>query len=130
MQLFITYSLKKTRIMTFPNDRDNELQRREKELQEREKAIRLRELEAEIYEKEKKEETPYYQTQRHKPSENSLKIGVNNFIKIVKFVGFVIFGFAIVYVGIQVGMFLTYALIATIVGFVGYKLFLDKNNSK
>jgi hypothetical protein len=108
------------------SDREQDLQRREKELQEKEYAIRLRELEAEIYTKE----VPYYETQKAEPKEGALKRKFNKLVTWAKFTGFAIVGFAVVYVGLQIGLILTYTLIATIVGFVGYKLFLEQDRSK
>jgi hypothetical protein len=111
------------------DDRENKIQRREKELQERERAIRLRELEAEIYGRDKNRDVPFYQTQKNEPTENSLKRGLKKLKKWSKFLGFVVVGFGVVYVGIQVGIWLTYALIVSVIGFIGYKLFLEKDNS-
>jgi hypothetical protein len=112
------------------NDKENDLQRREQELQDRERAIRLRELESEIYTNHKYSEPPVYETQKYEPQESSLKSRFKTFTTWAKFIGFVIVGFGVVYVGVIVGQMLTYALIAGVVGFIGYKLFLEKNRSK
>lgn len=111
------------------NDRENAIQRREQELQEKERAIRFRELEAEIYGREKDRETPFYQTQKNELQESSLKRGFKKFKKWAKFLGFVVVGFGVVYVGVQVGIWLTYALIVSVIGFIGYKMFLEKDDS-
>jgi Flp pilus assembly protein TadB len=111
------------------NDKENALQRREQELQERERIVRLRELEAEIHSKSRDKEIPIHQTERLNSKENSLKRSWRKLITWAKFIGFVIVGIGVVWVGVQVGIFLTYALIASLVGFVGYKLFLEKDRS-
>jgi hypothetical protein len=112
------------------NDREKELHAREKELQDREHALRLRELEAEIHNKYSDRDAPYHQTQKYEPEEGSLQRGWKKLVKWAKFIGFVIVGIGVVWVGVQVGMFLTYALIASVVGFIGYKIFLEKDSSK
>jgi hypothetical protein len=109
------------------DDREKAIQRREQELQERERAIRLRELEAEIHGKDR--DAPFYQTQKDNPSENSLKRRGKTILKWVKFIGFIIVGFAVVRVGLLLSLWLTYALIASVIGFIGYKMFLEKDDS-
>lgn len=111
------------------NDKENALQRREQELKERERLIRLRELEAEIHSKSREQEIPVLPTERLDAKESSLKRNWRKLVTWAKFVSFVVVGIGVVWVGIQVGIFLTYALIASIVGFVGYKLFLEKDRS-
>lgn len=112
------------------DDRENAIQRREQELQERERAIRLREIEAEIYGRDKDRDAPFYQTQKNELEKSSLKRGLKKLKKWAKFLGFVVIGFGVVYVGIQVGIWLTYALITGVIGFIGYKIFIEKEGDK
>jgi hypothetical protein len=67
--------------MNSQNNQENEFQRLEQELHERERAIRLREIQAEINEPQ----PPLYQTQKHQPSENSVKQQNKQLLNVGKF---------------------------------------------
>jgi hypothetical protein len=111
--------------MSEQGDKERELELREQELQKREQEIRLRELEREIY---KEQEPPLYNTKKHEKPESKIALFTKKVTKIAKFVGFTIAGIAIIRIGMFVGMWLTYGLMATIVGFVAYKLFLEETD--
>ena len=114
--------------MNSPDSKKQELHRREQELQERERIIRLRELENEIYEKDK--EPPLYETRKHTPPENALKKWTKKLIKVSQFLLFVVVGIAVMRVGLFIGIWLAYGLMAAGVAFIGYKIFMDEDKTK
>lgn len=107
--------------MNSPNDKDNELQKREQELAERERSLRLREMEAELY----KVEPPVYQTAKHEPGETSLQ----RFSKKLVLAGkFLIIVMAVV-VAVKVGTWLATAVIVGALAWVGYQLFFESDKT-
>lgn len=122
--------------MTTPEDREQELKRKELEIQAREQEIRLRELETQIYQEQRQAreinfpEPPLYETKKHKPSESSLKKLGKKLVKFGKFTGFVVIGIAFIRVGFLVGMWITYLALAGIIGFIGYQIFLNDHEDE
>lgn len=121
--------------MTTPEDRARELKRRELEIEAKEQEIRLRELEMEIYQEQRQErgintpEPPLYKTRKHQPSENSLKKFGKKLVKFGKFTVFVVVGIAFIRVGFWLGMWITYLLLASIIAFIGYQIFLKDDDA-
>jgi hypothetical protein len=121
-------------------DKEKELERREKELQKKEQEIRLRELETEIDRQQKESHgtlyskdtsefiPPLYETKKHKKSESKFTLWSRKVTKIAKFVGFTVAGIAMIRVGMFVGMWITWGLMALIVAFVAYKLYLEESD--
>lgn len=107
------------------DDKEKELERRERELKQKEREIRLRELETEIYQQQ---EPPLYETKKHEKPEGKFSIWKRKATKIAKFVGFTVAGIAIMRVGMFVGMWLTWGLMALIVAFIAYRVFLEDND--
>ncbi|MEM9275060.1 MAG: hypothetical protein AAGA80_19155, partial [Cyanobacteria bacterium P01_F01_bin.143] len=90
--------------MTTPEDREQELRRRELEIQAKEQEIRLREMEIELYQGQKQAKeidssSPLYETKKHNSPESSLKRFGRKLVKFGKFVGFIIIGVACIRVG-------------------------------
>lgn len=106
--------------MTPQNHNENELRRREQELQERERAIRLRELEAEI------NQPPLHQTQKHKPTESSLRRWYGKLANVAKFLVLVV----AVVLTIRIATSLAFVLMVGTVAWVAYKLFFEEKRSK
>jgi hypothetical protein len=82
--------------MTTPEDREQELRRKELEIQAREQEIRLKELETQIYQEQRQArdinspEPPLYETKKHKPSDSSLQKFTKKLVKFGKFTAFVV----------------------------------------
>ncbi|MEL6578828.1 MAG: hypothetical protein AAFQ14_03675 [Cyanobacteria bacterium J06621_12] len=121
--------------MSIPEDKNREFELREAELQAKERELRLRELETEIYQEQKANEPevtpiepPLYKTSKHNPSDNSLQRFARKIVKFAKFGGFVIGGIVVIKVGFFVGMWITYLLMAGIIGAIGYQIFLKEDN--
>lgn len=108
--------------MTSQNDQENEFQRLERELYERERAIRLREIQAEINEPQ----PPLYQTQKHQPSENSVKQQNKQLLNVGKFFLLVV----AVAVSFKIATALATVILIAGVSWVGYKLFFDRKRSQ
>lgn len=122
--------------MTNPEDREQELRRKELEIQAREQEIRLRELETQIYHEQRQErelntpEPPLYETRKHQPPESGLRKFSRKLVKFGKFAGFVVIGIAFIRVGFLVGMWITYLAMTGIIAFVGYQIFLNDGENK
>lgn len=101
--------------MSSPNNKEEELRRREKEIQDREYALRLRELEAEI------NQSPVYQTQKHRPTEKPLAQSNRPLVKVAKFLAI----FVAVIVSVKIAAWLTSVLMVGCIAWVAYKLFLE-----
>lgn len=112
--------------MTSPNNRDDELRRREQELQDRERALRLRELESEIYAQPQPHEPPISPTTKHQDSKRSLQQRYKQALEVAKFLGIVI---AVVF-AIRVATWLATAVLIGGVAWVAYKLFLSGDRAK
>ncbi|GAB4541327.1 MAG: hypothetical protein Tsb0014_33130 [Pleurocapsa sp.] len=116
--------------MTSPKDREQELRRKELEIQAREQEIRLKELETQIYQEQRQardinsSEPPLYETKKHKPPESSLQKFTKKLVKFGKFTAFVVVGIALIRVGLFIGIWMTYLLMAGIIAFIGYQIFL------
>ena len=116
--------------MTTPEDREREFQLRQAELEAKERELRLREIETEIYHEQKtvevegNSEPPLYRTSKHNPPQTSIQKLTKKTIKFAKFGGFVVVGIAVITVGIKLGMWIAYAIMAAIIGTVGYQIFL------
>ena len=118
------------------NHKEEELRRREKELEERERAIRLQELEAEINQVPTAEmsqsqqaggaDPPLYETRKHQEPEGKLKQWQRKLINIGKFLGIVV----VVVVTIRIAMWLAMAVMVGLIGWLGYKLFLEEDRSE
>lgn len=103
------------------NFKDEELRKRERELQERELAIRLRELEAEIA------PPPVMPTTKHDRPEKRIKQQFRQIVETAKFIGMIAAAGILFVVVFRVGTFLATAVIIGIIGWVAYKLFLERN---
>ncbi|MGK7934078.1 MAG: hypothetical protein AB4041_21975 [Microcystaceae cyanobacterium] len=110
------------------NDKQYEIERKEAELKAREQALRLRELEAELSQNKASQEPPISPTCKHEPSPNSLAVKWKKMVKFVKFLGFTLLGIALLRVGLMVGLWLSYVVLAGIIGFIGYKIFLAEDS--
>ncbi|MBD1839310.1 hypothetical protein H6F78_08400 [Coleofasciculus sp. FACHB-64] len=106
--------------MNYPDNKDNELQRRERELQERKRANRLREIEAEI------NQPPLHQTTKHQDSQRSPQPWYKKLANLGKFVAIVV----TIVVSIQLAGTLSYVIIVGAVVWVAYKLFFESDHSK
>ncbi|MEQ8962391.1 MAG: hypothetical protein RLP02_31440 [Coleofasciculus sp. C2-GNP5-27] len=106
--------------MTSPNNKDRELQRREHDLIQRERELRLRELEAEI------NQPPLYQTVKHEQPEGRLQRWKRKLVMIGKFIVFVVGTVVVVRLSFAIAMI----MIAGVIGFIGYKLFLEGDGKK
>lgn len=117
--------------MTTPEDKEQELRRKELEIQAREQEIRLRELEIKIYEEQTQArevdvpEPPFYATKKHQTPENSLQKFGKKLVKFGKFAGFVVAGIAFIRVGFLLAMWITYLVLAGSIAFIGYQIFLN-----
>lgn len=108
------------------DDKEQELKLRELELREREHALRLRELEAEIYQQSTPADPPLYETRKDDKGKNSLERWMGKIVHIAKFVAFVVVGIVI----IRIALWLSYLLIAGLIGFIGYKIFIEDKGSE
>ncbi|HAA29313.1 MAG TPA: hypothetical protein DCE56_18445 [Cyanobacteria bacterium UBA8553] len=106
--------------MNFPDEQNQELQRREQELKAREREIRLRELEAEI------KEPPMHQTMKHQQQERSPQRWYGKLMNVGKFLVIVV---AIV-VAIRVATAFAYLIMLGAVAWVAYKIFFEGDRSK
>ncbi|MEW5858084.1 MAG: hypothetical protein AB1861_11980 [Cyanobacteriota bacterium] len=106
--------------MNSPDNKDNELQRREQELQERERANRLREIEAEI------NQPPLHQTTKHQDPQSSPQRWYKKLANVAKFLAIVV----TVVVSIKLAATLSSVIIVGAVGWVAYKLFFEGERSK
>lgn len=102
-------------------DKQKELQQREEEIKAREQAMRLRELEAEIY----NNQPPLYQTTKQERAEAKFKIWLKKTVNIAKFFGFVIG----VIVAVRIAYWLALMIMIGGVSWIGYKLFLESDES-
>ncbi|MEL6438941.1 MAG: UbiA family prenyltransferase [Cyanobacteria bacterium J06621_8] len=116
--------------MTTPEERQKDWEQREAELQARERELRLRELETEIYREHKAAdaelaptEPPLSQTRKHR-ERGGLRSMRHKIVKVTKFIGFVVVGIAVLRVGLLLGIWLTYLILAGIVAAIGYSIFL------
>ena len=120
--------------MNTPEGKDREFKLREAELQAKERELRLREIETEIYQDRQAEvdpnspEPPLSRTTKHNPSESSIQKLTKKIVKFAKFGGFVIVGIGLIKLGVTVGIWLTYFVIASLVAAVGYQIFLKGDN--
>lgn len=117
--------------MATPEEQEREFKLREAELEAKERELRLRELETEIYQDQKVQaadlnstEPPLSRTSKHNPTDNSLQKFTRKAIKFAKFAGSVVVGIAVIRVGLLIGMWLTYMILAGIIAAVGYQIFL------
>ncbi len=120
--------------MTTPEDREQELRRKELEIQAREQEIRLRELEMQLYQEQQQARAmesslpPLYETKKHNPPGSSLKRFGKKLVKFVKFAGFIVLGIAFIRAGFWVGMWIAYLSLAGIIAFIGYQIFLNDDD--
>ena len=120
--------------MTTPEDREQELRRKELEIQAREQEIRLRELEIQLHQEQRQAREmesslpPLYETKKHNPPESYLKRVGKKFVKFVKFAGFLILGIAFIRAGFWLGMWIAYLGLAGIITFIGYQIFLNDDD--
>jgi len=116
--------------MSLQEDNEKDIQRRERELQQRENAIRLREIEAEIDRSYSQKATEAEIIPSRKRAESPIKSRDwgRKLLKIAKFSGFVIATIVLV----RVALWLATVAAIALLGWIGYKLFLegDKKNSK
>ncbi|NES87403.1 MAG: DUF962 domain-containing protein [Moorea sp. SIO2B7] len=112
--------------MNSQNDKHNELQRREKELEERERSLRLRELEAEIYQREKAQDPPLYETRKDNPPDSKLKRWGRKLANVGKFLAVVIG----VVVTMRIAYWLALMVMVTGIGWISYKIFLESDRPK
>ncbi|HBE20643.1 MAG TPA: hypothetical protein DEG17_25275 [Cyanobacteria bacterium UBA11149] len=106
--------------MNSPRDRASDLQRLEEDIKKREQALRLRELEAEI------DRPPLYQTVKHEQSEGKLQQWGRKLLLFGKFIAFVVAGIVVV----RISTILAGIAIVGIIGFIGYKIFLEGDRNK
>jgi hypothetical protein len=111
--------------MSFSEDKDKEFQRREVDLKNKEIDLRLREIEIEI----NQQSSPAYQTKKHIREENKLTKNLEKLVNFVKFFVFVIIGISLTKAGLILGIWLSNFIILSIVCLIGYKIFLDKNDT-
>ena len=118
--------------MNSPDDREQEILRQERELQERELALRLREMEAEIYEREKKEQAtpaeqlPLYQTRKHNPPENFFRRWGRRLVIGAKFCAIVIAAIVM----LKIAYWLSVMIMVGGIGWITYQVLLDRERSK
>ena len=101
----------------------------EQALQREQQALRLQELEAEI----NQTEPPFYKTTKDKPPESQLQRWGRQIIKFAKFLGFVIVGIVLVQAAVIIGTWLTYLLMAGLVGgiaWIVYIIFFKEDSPK
>lgn len=111
--------------MNSHNDQENELKFREEELKKREQLLRLKEIEAEIHEKQKAQEPPFYPTKKENPPEGFLKRWGRKLANIAKFFGFII----ATVVTIKIAYTLSLVIMVAGISWISYKIFLDKDIS-
>lgn len=107
--------------MPSPNDKDNEIQRREQDIEARERAIRLREIEAEIY----KVEPPLYKPTTHEQPESRLHRWSKKLLLAGKFAIIVV----AVVAAVKLGTWLATAIIVGAISWVAYKLFFESDKT-
>lgn len=102
--------------------------------EDKEREFRLRELETQIEREQRssKPEVKYVEpslhaTRKHNPPENSIRKFGRKIVKIVKFTGFVVAGIVVIQVGLFVGMWMTYSIMAGIIAGIGYQIFLKED---
>jgi hypothetical protein len=112
--------------MNNPNEKEQDLARREKEILERERALRLQEMETEIYQEQnyQKGDAPFVQTRKDNPPEGKMKQWLRKAVNVGKFLGVVV----AVIVAVKVAYWLALTIMVAGVGFVAYKLFLENKN--
>jgi hypothetical protein len=110
--------------MNPPDDKENELMRRERELEDRERSMRLREIEAEL-DRQNKPEAPLYETKKYETSPNSFKRFQRNLVKVAKFFGFVI----VVVVAVKIAQWLVFIITIGGIAWLGYELFIKSDRS-
>lgn len=101
--------------MNYPNDKEHELKRIEQDIKRREQDLRLRELEAEI------NPPPFHQTVKHEQPEGKLQGWGRKLVLFGKFAAFVVTG----YVVVRISTIIAGLIIVGIIGFIGYKIFLE-----
>lgn len=106
--------------MTSPNNKNRELQRREHDLIQRERELRLRELEAEI------NQPPLYETVKHEQPEGKLQRWGRKLVMFGKFLAFVVGTVLVIRISTAIAMI----MIIGVIGFIGYKLFLEGDGKK
>ena len=106
--------------MNSPDDKEQQLRRREQELMDREREIRLRELESEI------NQPPLHQTVKHQEKESPLKQRYGKLVKVGKFVAIVV----AVVVSIKIATWLASVILVGAVAWVAYKIFFEGDRSK
>lgn len=109
------------------DDKQKEIERKEAELKAREQALRFKELEAEIYQDNASQDPPVSPTRKHDPSPSPLALKWKKMVKFVKFLGFTLIGIALLRVGLMIGLWLSYAVLVGIIGFIGYRIFLAED---
>jgi len=134
--LYPSLGLDRATPMNSFNHKEEELRRREKELEERERAIRLQELEAEINQVPTAEmnqsqksggaDPPLYETRKHQEPEGKLQRWQRKLVKIGTFLGIMV----VVGATIWIAKWLAMAVMAGLIGWLGYKLFLEEDRSE
>lgn len=119
--------------MAESDNREQELKRKEEELRAKEREIRLRELEIEVDRQHKNtevdsSEAAFHPTQKHNPTDSNLQTLSKKIVKFAKFFGFVVVGFSLIRLGLLVGVWLSYIGIISLVAFIGYHIFLKKDD--
>ena len=117
--------------MTSKDEKDRELRRKEDELKKREQLLRLKEIENDIEEKAKKQqqirepeqEVPFYPTRKDKPPETKVQRWKRKALNVAKFTGFVV----ATLVTIKVAYTVSLIIMAAGIGWLGYKIFLEKD---
>lgn len=106
--------------MTSNDETNRELQRKEQELKKREQALRLRELEAEI------NQPPLHRTVKQDQPEGKLQRWSRKMLLVGKFLAFVVTA----YVVVRISTIIAGILIVSVIGFIGYKIFLEGDRTK
>lgn len=109
--------------MNFPEDRDRDFERKEAELENKARELRLRELELEI----NQQEPPVYETRKHQGDNQIASFG-KKLVRYAKFFSFIVLGIALTKLGLIIGMWLAQLTVLTILGFISYKIFLDRQD--
>jgi len=117
--------------MTSYNNQEKDFQVKEQELRAKEAEIRLRELELEINQQSQQQnssEIPHYQTSKHEEPPSSLKLFTKKMVRVGKFLGFTVLTLAVIKIGITVGMWVAYGLMAVVIIFIAYQIFLNNDD--
>lgn len=115
-------------------EREQELRRWEERLRKREQELRLIELEREISPPQHEEpptttEPPLHKTRKHEQSEGKLQVFGRKLVRYAKFGAFIVLGFTIIRLGIILGIWISYAAMLALIGWIGYETFLRDDKS-